>query len=218
MKKKFDPSKHCIIKNNKSTKDIFIFHGINSSAKFTMLNYSYLTNLDFNIISCDYRGHGTRKNIGNKTDLKKSLNDIEEFMNSRKTKKILIGQSIGGLMVLNLALKNPLKYDKVIGINAPHNLENNQMNFYLQRKYKNYIEKSKDLSINDSNIKYTTKNIFLIHALKDNVIPIHNFKENKKLFNVPNKNTLLIDSKSSFYMHNKILFNSKTKNFIKNII
>lgn len=216
IKTEFNPHTHCnIIEGRDKTRDIVILHGINSSkAKTQSLQHFLQKNIPYNIIACDARGHGTRERIGNKTDWLATLHDYESFLKTRPTKKILIGHSMGGALAIALGEKD-LNTQQIFAIGAPHDdTVFTTLDFLSNIRYKS-LNVPEITNILPNSLKNNEiSDLYLIYGSKDKLVPITHLTKNKEKFHVPEKNTLILSNKVSWFAHERLPLDKETRKFI----
>ena len=221
---------------------IIFIHGLNSDMNgakaLTVERYARKNNLNF--IRFDCRGHGRSEGKFEEftiSDWKKDLLDIID--NIAKGPQILIGSSMGGWLMMLAAKARPQRIKGMIGLAAApdfgKDLYNNLnkknkreitskgitkytsygFSYYLTKKF--FIEAEKNRILKKS--LYFTKQLVLIHGLKDNVV-----KEDvprKILKKITGKNVNIIylkesDHRLSSDTDSKVIINSIS--YIKSII
>lgn len=217
----FDADAHCVIKEKtEAVGDVYVFHGINSSVSQISGVIKYLAkNTPFNVIACDARGHGLRSGIGNKTEWDKTANDIVSLINDRSTTKnfihkpVLYGQSMGGAVALSLAQKYPDRFSKVIAVGAP----NGQMVFKnpkLPKSYTKFMTPSTTSMLPGETPSKTNADVFLVHTIKDNFVPIDEMHRNASQFDVPEDRQLSFTYKLPWFGHQRSACDDRTKTFV----
>lgn len=232
--KKEKLNKFCdIFRNQKSSKDIIFLHGFTSNKNYqesVARDYAN-NNPDYDVIQCDDRGHGVRKNEGNRLDWEGSTEDIKKIIQERDRETVLIGHSLGGTIALTIGSDIP-KVSKVFAVGAAYG----NLDFIEEKKrwYKRVLgvsdkeveeqfENVKPMlpSLHDHCHKSNKNKFYLIHATNDGIVPFSEFQENKKALCLPDENTLVYDNiqklKISRFDLNHIMpfYDKKTKNFIQ---
>lgn len=129
---------------------------------------------------------------------------------------ILIGHSFGGLIAINLCKLNNVKM--IFAISAPSNLvaiDDNWLEFFIKpyfkiMNYADYEQEFKPLIITSN--KFTqeeTQKIYLIHGIDDKTVNINQFYQNKKILNIHDERTLIIEGNHH---------NTRIKNDVKKYI
>jgi pimeloyl-ACP methyl ester carboxylesterase len=233
--KKENFNSYCkIIRNKDSKKDVIFLHGFTSNMnQQNIIADSFAkNNPDYDIIQCDARGHGQRKD-GNMLDWSGTVEDIDSIIKSRKRPTTLIGHSMGGTMALTLGLKNK-NVKKVFAVSAAHGDKEfiiNKIEFYEHRFNvpKEYVDKKKKLVIKslpaplEQCKKENKSKFYLIHSKQDGTVPFSEFEKNKKDLCIPEENTLIFDDKTDLKIGDRLdishihpFYNPKTKTFIEN--
>lgn len=224
----FDPSKSCRIRENKNAhKDIWLLHGFTSQKEHqnTIANYFFRRHKDYNVIQCDARGHGSRKD-GNIFDWKGTVNDFSTLINNRGNDAVLIGHSMGGTEAIVLGDMNPhvkqvfsvagghgeKEFDESIRqhfINrvgrAPTKEEENLIRGGLPENY-NKLAKNKDTEF------------FLIHSKGDQLVDYDHYLSNKKELGNKITGSLVYDPKIKMpkgFEHAVIMYKPRTIGFIE---
>lgn len=199
----FDPQKHCKIIDKKAEKDILFLHGFTSSKQsMQIIGEAYYNLPDYNLIFCDARGHGTRKNDGKMIDWEDTIEDLDELINERHHDTTLIGVSMGGTIGLTLGIKNP-HVKQVFAISSAHgkDLFDNHKDVY-EKRYNIPFTPEMVHEINDA-LPYhyeeckkpNKEKFFLIHAETDPLVPFTEMKANQHDLCLPNENVLVYSKK-----------------------
>lgn len=204
-------NEYCSIIDNKSDTDIIILHGFSSNKKH---QYIFANNIakdtNFNVIQCDARGHGVRKNREDILDWKGTIEDIKDIINKRNNKTILIGHSMGGTEAITIGLTQP-NIKKVFAVSSIHGDEKaiSQKKqeiidiFELPKDFveRNIINVRDALPINYEKCNEENKNKFyLIHGKKDELVSFSEFEKNKQDLCIPDQNTLVLDDIPKFQL------------------
>jgi esterase/lipase len=218
---------HCKIKGNKNSEyDVYFLHGFTRSNNDQDIIANFFKK-DYTVIECDARGHGKNKE-GRKEDWLQTIEDYEKLMEKRNKPSILIGHSMGATEALSLFARNKSKTIKqafvVAGVNGKSIIGSPEK----KEKFKKIYDYESDdmnqiknllaaLPENFANCNSRSKDIYLIHSKKDELVLFDQFEKNKKDFCVPNDN-ILVYNDLPIDDHSIIFYIPKTINFIKDRI
>ncbi len=224
-------------KNDKNKeKELIIFcHGLNkSSQKIRYITCAFAI-LGYDVLTYDARGMGKSIHLGAKRSFLRRNSDLDKiirfFINHKlygQYKIHLIGESMGGIAIINVLFKNKMellrKIDRIAVISIPSVFNQifrrhlipfsrkwtMRLNYNLKgikvyppesinRKLSPYLifKKSKDELNDESENKKLEwsemihKKLLLIHSMTDSLIKVIHFKQNKKMLELKESNSIL---------------------------
>ena len=204
------PLKFCHVSKGEIPVDVFLFHGYSSSTRWQSGIAKRFNAFGYNVYACNYIGHGGRK--GKKNAIFDSMIEIEKIVKRRKNPVVLIGHSIGGAIALSLGARLE-NVAQVFAIGAP-----NGKWFIDEKPLRNPGQILKAMPMAHGSCgKDNKQKFFLIHALNDSKVPIREFKDNRILFCIPKKNTLVLDGMTGVGIidHARSMYMAETLAFIE---
>lgn len=191
------PMKYCDVMPGNNGTDVFVLHGYRAKVGDYKGLCTALNDAGCTVIDCEYIGHGKR--VGNRHDMYETMKEIERVIRSRKNSVMLVGHSLGGGMALSIGSRLA-KVEKVFAISAPNgakfhdkgHVRKIQVMFFERFSDDDKVKFKKIMPMEYGECKAENKSKFyLVHSMNDSVVPFSEFEENKHLFCIPTRNTLV---------------------------
>ncbi|MFA5730771.1 MAG: alpha/beta fold hydrolase [Acidithiobacillus sp.] len=232
-------SDECIfIPSKNSKRDLIFLHGYTSSNSFPdRVKNFFIKQHQFNIIACNSRGHGKRKNRNyeNKEQVKQTVNEYTELIQERLKNGYevnVIGNSMGASMALTLGNNIP-EINKVFVIAGLNGKNMFDVPLSVKKKYEILFQKKEQdvfkpdileampYNSNKCN-KQNKKKYYFIHSLNDGVVPIHNMVQNmQELCLITNNEKNIIDNGYKIDTNENLLVldtNSNIRNILSHVM
>ena len=219
---------------------VVICHGFSDSKETLQYYYIPLALQGYTILTYDARGMGESKKVGRRSQFLKRIEDfkiiiawIKQQDQFKNFKVYAVGFSIGAITVLcggfsndfikkiiaisamSYYKQNILKYNPIIMLSYllkgvklfPNKVENDKLSPYL-------VIKNSKHSLSEEIWKKLSERVFLIHARNDKIIKIKNFEENVNILNLPEQNTLVLNSGGHTQKKNELLMVASSLKFL----
>jgi pimeloyl-ACP methyl ester carboxylesterase len=220
---------------------VVICHGFSDSKETLQYYYIPLALQGHTILVYDARGTGESKKAGKRSQFLKRIEDFEKIIEWIKTHDQLknydvttVGFSIGAITVLCGGFSNK-NIKKIIAVSSMSNYKQNLPKYnpiimfsYLLKGVKlfpNKVENDKlspysviqnsKRQLSEEAWREFSKRVFLIHAKNDKIINFKNFQENVELLNLPEQNTLILNSGGHTQKKNELLLVASSLKFLE---
>lgn len=223
------PDEWCNFYRGNLPVEIFVLHGYKSKVDRLDFIAKRFNKSGFNVICCEYLGHGKRKKEGNNMLWFDSMVELEDVISRRPKKVVLIGLSMGGTIALSIGARMK-KVSQVFAISAAFGKigvnpkEKSRLAFLFNEDFDNpnvkQIRKAMPTHFEKCEFANRTK-FFLIHCKNDDIVPFQEFERNVEALCLPETNTLVYDRISGIGSldHMFAQWHPRTMKFIeKNII
>jgi esterase/lipase len=182
--------KICDVLPGKNGIDLFILHEYKSSVEMDADLAAKFNRMGFNVIRCEYPGHGRRLLEGSGSQWKGVVQEVERAIKERGNRTFLFGTSMGGAIAITIGSRNP-GIKKVFAVSAP-----NRVADISKIASKDVVDRV-DAVMPVSTAKCRTSNrdrFFLIHSKTDPVVPMSEFRRNVDQLCLPEENALVLGS------------------------
>jgi len=222
------PREYCAIREGTLPVDVFLLHGYKSSTEKIEWLARWFNNLGFNVIRCEYIGHGKRMKEGDNKQWYSTIEEIEDRIRESENKVVLAGLSMGGTIAITIGMQME-KVAQVFAVSAAYSIPVDPVQvkklsrmFNEEFTWENTGEIRRAMPLNHGSCRTSNKNkFFLVHSRNDGIVTFDNLVENVKMLCLPEENILVYDYISGIGSLDHVLvqYDRRTLDFIeRNIV